>query len=354
MNKKKVRIKDIAKIAGVSVGTVDRVLHNRGKVSDDALEKVLNTLKEIDYKPNLIARTLGSNKSYHIAALIPDPSLDDYWQQSVCGIEQAEAEWAQYDFHIKPYYFNLYDKSSFKKVSQAALNDNPDGFLLAPIFYNETIPFFKKLTIANIPFVLFNTNITDASPLSFIGQNLYDSGKVGAELLQMGQESPGTYVILHINEDSQNSIHLMEKERGFKDYFKEKNSGVCVKALDFRNNDDLVIQKEIGALVGNPDLKGILVTTSKTVSLIASELENQNNKQVRLVGYDLLENNVQFLRSGGIDFLINQNPKRQAALGISYLAKYLLFKINPPKTDLFPLEIITKQNLDSYLNSAIH
>ncbi len=354
MNKKKVRIKDIAKLAGVSVGTVDRVLHNRGRVSEEALKKVLNTLKQIDYKPNLIARTLGTSKAYYIAALIPDPTLDDYWQQSVWGVEQAEAEWSQYDFHIRPYYFNLYDKHSFQKVSQAALNDQPDGVLLAPIFYQETIPYFKQLTGAGIPYVLFNTNISDAAPLSFIGQNLYDSGKVGAELLQIGQDTQGSYAILHINEDSQNSIHLMEKEKGFKAYFREKNSGASVKSLNLSNHDGSVIQKEITALVADQDLNGILVTTSKTVSLVASVLKKQHNNKVRLVGYDLLESNVQCLRSGGIDFLINQNPKRQAALGISYLAKYLLFKIKPPKTDLFPLEIITKQNLDSYLNSAIH
>src|SRR5690606_9349061 len=198
------------------------------------------------------------------------------------------------------------------------------------------------------------TNISDAAPLSFIGQNLYDSGKVGAELLQIGQDTPGAYAMLHINEDSQNSMHLMEKEKGFKAYFKGRNTHTSVKSLDLSNNDGSVIRKDSRTQISDPDLNGILVTTSKSVSLVASELEKQHNNKVRLVGYDLLESNVQYLRSGGIDFLINQNPKRQAALGISYLAKYLLFKIKPPKTDLFPLEIITKQNLDSYLNSAIH
>ena len=56
---KNIRIKDIAKLAGVSVGTVDRVLHNRGRVSDDALQKVTAVMNQIDYKPNLIARTFG-------------------------------------------------------------------------------------------------------------------------------------------------------------------------------------------------------------------------------------------------------------------------------------------------------
>ena len=73
MNKGIVRIKDIAEKANVSVGTVDRVIHNRGRVSEEARQKVLQTLQELDYQPNLIARTLGANRSYRIAALIPDP-----------------------------------------------------------------------------------------------------------------------------------------------------------------------------------------------------------------------------------------------------------------------------------------
>ena len=62
MAKKAIRIKDIAKAAGVSVGTVDRVLHNRGKVSEKAKKKVDADLQKNEYRPNLIARTLVSNK----------------------------------------------------------------------------------------------------------------------------------------------------------------------------------------------------------------------------------------------------------------------------------------------------
>jgi len=74
VNTKNIRIKDIATLAGVSTGTVDRVLHKRGRVSKAAEEKVRKILDEIDYKPNPIARSLGSNKKYKIIALIPDPA----------------------------------------------------------------------------------------------------------------------------------------------------------------------------------------------------------------------------------------------------------------------------------------
>ena len=57
------RLKDIAELSGVSTGTVDRILHNRGKVSEEAQKKVEKVLKEIDYHPNLIARSLALKKS---------------------------------------------------------------------------------------------------------------------------------------------------------------------------------------------------------------------------------------------------------------------------------------------------
>src|SRR6188768_1722038 len=112
LSRKNITIKDIARMAGVSAGTVDRVLHKRGRVSDDALAKVNKVLEEIDYKPNLIARTLGSNKTYRIAALIPDPAQDPYWAQSRAGIRQAEAEWSHYNVAIELYVFDLYNKNS--------------------------------------------------------------------------------------------------------------------------------------------------------------------------------------------------------------------------------------------------
>jgi LacI family transcriptional regulator len=71
MAKDIIRIKDIAERAGVSVGTVDRVLHNRPNVSQKALEKVSKALEEMDYQPNMYASALAYNKSYTFYLIIP-------------------------------------------------------------------------------------------------------------------------------------------------------------------------------------------------------------------------------------------------------------------------------------------
>ena len=358
MNPKNVRIKDIAQLSGVSVGTVDRVLHNRGRVSEEALKKVLTVLDQIEYKPNLIARTLGSNKTYRIGLLAPDPSQDPYWASSKAGIDQAEIEWLRYGVTVIKYFFNLYDKNSFREVAEAIAIDKPDGVLIAPIFYHETLPFFKRFQSLNIPYVLFNTNIEAAQSLSFIGQNLYQSGRLGGELMHLAQRtgaSSGILAVLHINEDLENSVHLAEKERGFREYFQQQtNSNYEIRTLNLYNPSDASFGKEVSGLLGEATLKGIFVSTSKGTYLIASIFKGQHKPGIKLIGYDMLEENIRFMKKGVIDFLINQNPKRQAFLGMNYLVGHLILKKETPQQELLPLEIISKENVDSYLNSGIH
>ncbi|RAV99822.1 LacI family DNA-binding transcriptional regulator [Pseudochryseolinea flava] len=351
---KNIRIKDIAKLAGVSVGTVDRVLHNRGRVSDEALKKVTSVMEQIDYKPNLIARTLGTNKNYHIAALLPDPNSDPYWSQANTGIIASQLEWEQYGIRIEPFLFDLFDKESFQRLAKKVYEANPDAILVAPIFYHEALPIFELFNESGIPYVLFNTNIPEARPLTFIGQNLYQSGRVGAELMHIGQHHSGTLAVLHIDEDIHESVHLLEKERGFRAYFKEK-SKIDFNIVDFTLNvKDPTFSDRLKTLLDDPTLKGIFVSTSKGTAVAASFLAQFGKREIRMVGYDMLDENLKYLRQGTIDFLINQNPKRQASLGISHLVNYLMFKKGAPDTDLFPLEVITQQNIDSYTGSGIH
>lgn len=354
-NRKNITIKDIARMAGVSAGTVDRVIHNRGRVSEEALQKVVSVLDQIDYKPNLIARTLGSKRNYRIAVLVPDPDQDPYWALCGRGIKQAETEWGQYGVTVEPFFFDLFDRNSYTSAADRANEVEPDGLLIAPIFYHEALPYFDVYARGSIPYVLFNTNIPEAHPLSFIGQDLYQSGRVGAELMYLGERGGGTFAVLHIYEDLHNSIHLLEKERGFRDFFQRKNGHEhSIKTYDLSNHDEVAAEEKILSLLDSPTLSGIFASTSSGTYIAASILEKHGKNGIRLIGYDMLDQNLEFMRSGIIDFLINQNPKHQAFLGISHLANHLLFRKDTPSLSLFPLEVITPQNLDSYLNSGLH
>jgi LacI family transcriptional regulator len=354
MNPTNIRIKDIAQLAGVSKGTVDRVLHKRGRVSEESYQKVMKVLQEIDYKPNLIARTLSSNKSYRIIALLPDPVSDGYWAETKEGIHQAEAEWSHYNIQIAISFFDQYNKESFKSTAEEALKQNPDGVITAPIFYHEALVFFNLLKKQQVPYVLFNTSIPEVEPLTFIGQDLFHSGSVGAELMYLGQYEGGKLAVLHLDEDIHNSVHLLEKERGFREYFRQKNTyNFEINEFSLRPNE-ADFERQLTNLLNDRQLKGIFVSTSKGTAVVASYMEKKGKQNIRLIGYDILEDNLKYLKAGTIDFLINQNPKRQAFLGISHLVNYLLFRKKAPEMELFPLEVITQQNVDSYLKSGMY
>ena len=94
----KIRIKDIAERAGVSVGTVDRVLHKRPNVSESALKRVEKVLKEMNYQPNVYASALAYNKSYTFYCLIPKHSSEAYWEEIEIGAMKAVE--ARRDFYI--------------------------------------------------------------------------------------------------------------------------------------------------------------------------------------------------------------------------------------------------------------
>ena len=78
----RIRIKDIAKMADVSVGTVDRVIHGRSGVSEASRKRVEEILKQLDYQPNMYASALASNKKYTFSEMLPGIS----WNRNRTGL----------------------------------------------------------------------------------------------------------------------------------------------------------------------------------------------------------------------------------------------------------------------------
>ena len=81
-------IKDVAKTAGVSIATVSRVLNNIDVVNEDTKRKVLYAIKELGYRPNIVARSLKTQRTKTIGILIPDIS-SQFYPEIVRGAEDV-------------------------------------------------------------------------------------------------------------------------------------------------------------------------------------------------------------------------------------------------------------------------
>jgi len=342
-------IKDIARLAGVSIGTVDRVLHDRGRVSAKSLKKIQEVIREVNYKPNLIARSLVSKKKIKLALIVPDFKQDEYWTQSQKAVEVAKEDWAVYGIQLDLFLFDLEDTASFSRATKKALAFKPDGVIVVPIFYDKGLFFLKKCEQNNLPVVIFNTHLPLSKTLSYIGTDSFQSGMLAAELLHLSVQEKGKFVVLHFDEELTNSVHMLEKEKGFRAYFIKEDTNKMISVITVvLNNTKHEYQKQLTSLFNKKDILGIFVSTSKTY-IVSEFMEQKKINTIKLVGYDLIKKNIDLLKRGSINFLINQNIERQTELAIHTMSNYLLYKQIPEKNIHFPLEIITRYNVLSYL-----
>lgn len=345
MKMKKHTIKNIAELAGVSKGTVDRVIHNRGKVSAKAFEKVNAILNEIDYKPNLLARSLKNTKEYHICVVLPDFKEDAFWVPCYEGIQEAINEYSSFGIFIEYYFFDLMQPLSFLAVHKKVLELLPNAVLMAPLFYKETVKIVADYKDANILVSKFNNQLDIKNSKNFVGQDLFKSGRIAASLMKEITQENTTIAIFNIDEDSNNAVYVQEKEKGFRSYFNELANYTIVTCNYKQPNIDHLFAD---FLHKNPNLAGIFVTTSK-VYKIAEFIKNKNLEHIKIIGYDLLDENINYLHQHVISFLIHQNPKKQVYLGLTYLVEHFLFDREIPAKSLLPIDIITSENLETYL-----
>ncbi len=344
-------IKDIAKELGLSHGTVDRVIHQRGGVSEKTQRRIQKFLDEINFKPNVLARSLKGSRLFKLSVLLPSYTDDAYWAKAAYGVAQAKEEFRDFSLAVDLLAYQVDSANEFEQMAAQLVEAKPDGVLIAPLFYRESVKFIQACKEKNIPVLTFNTLLEKDSDIGFIGQNLRQSGRLGAELVKLKRpQNTNGFLIVHIEEDPGNAVHMSEKEKGFRDFFERLKQSESSDLLETLKLDGVVGMDVLKKRLLN-EVSGIFVTTSK-VYKVAQLLEDLNLTDIPLIGYDLIDENIEFLKRGTIDFLINQNPVQQASKGVRSLFDFIVFNKDLPHRQLLPLDIITTQNYQSYLEEG--
>jgi LacI family transcriptional regulator len=353
MNPGKARIKDIAHLAGVSIGTVDRVLHDRGEVSEKTRKKIKDLLRETHYSPNMMARALKACKSYHIVSLLPEPDeANSYWEHHPAGMTKAVAELEPFRITVTEITFSMQSETDFQKKTEKVLALKPDGIVMAPIFKTESVSFCKKLMKNSIPFVFIDGYIENTGFLAYIGENVFQSGKVAGQLIDMVTPEAGDILVVNIARNIKNVHHLKNRTAGFLNYFETvgRNRGKKITisihepVMELVRNDMDIILKEY------PSIASVFISGSKSF-LIASYIEERNLNGINIIGYDLLDANVRHLKSGITRFLIGQRPEEQTYIGTKKLFEYLALKKIPEQFEYLPIDIVTSENVEFFLKN---
>jgi LacI family transcriptional regulator len=339
-------IKDIAAKAKVSIGTVDRVLHERGRVSEETRNRVRRIVQELGYRPNIHARNLSLDKVYRFAVVMPRLSQDsEYWKFPAKGIDKACRELEMYKVSATYFLFDRYSSASFGRAFREALNSKPDGLLIAPVLSQkaqELIPSIPQ----GLPYVFFDSTIPGTGCLTFIGQDPFQSGLLAASLLRSITGSAGNIAVVKVIPED---FHISERIKGFFTGM-EDNKKLKVHLFEVDSHrGEAAFADVVGRVVKElAPLNGIFVSNAWTHSVARSVQALSAAHGVTIIGYDLVPENLQYLEQGLIDFLISQCPSTQGYEGIYSLYEHVVLRQKVKHTIMVPIDILTKNNVKYY------
>jgi len=265
-------IKDVAKLAHVSVATVSRVINQKGYVNSETRDLVLHAIKELNYVPNELARSLFQKKSSIIAVIVPH--LTSFYFAELLEIIE--------DLIIKDNYrlmvCNSHDDPE-KELQYLKIFDqyNIDGLIL--IANTHRIDDYVKL---DIPIIEIDHKLAEDIP-SITSNNIL-GGKLAAEKLIAG----GCKKIIHFRGPSF-LMTVRERTEGFKSVLDKFNIYSFSYDLAFRNPDPDDIENVI---LSNLDCDGIFCDSDYIAILVVQALRRAGKRvpeDVQVIGFDNIE-----------------------------------------------------------------
>ena len=289
---------------------------------------------------------MAFNKKFRFAVFLPQYEGLEYWIAPVLGIKKAAEEFERFGVKMEYFYYK-YSSTAFKKMAKKVLEEKFDGLLFAPIFYEESVLFLKEFKKKNIPIIMIDSNIPEIEGLDYIGQDAYQSGFLAGKLISFGIKTETKVLIMKITREIESTSVYLQRIKGFYSFFKDNKelSNFKFSEISLKDSESNKLSNKIF-----DGINSVFVPNSR-VYIVAKYLKDNNLKNIRVVGYDLLKQNLDYLNEGYIDFLINQKPEEQGYLGINHLYKKLVLKEDIEITNYIPLEIIVKENAVSLKNS---
>ena len=336
-------VREIARLAETSIGTVDRVLHDRGRVSAETEKKIRALIEKHQFIPNPIARRLKRNRAYRFYALVPRRDQDSgYWGQIIMGIQGGAGEMASLGIETEIIEFDHYEKGAFGKAAREALSKEPDGVIFAPMDPEIALPFVESLHKKKIPYSFFDSDLPGTRPICTIGQNSFKGGYLAGKLLHlfMGKVK-GPVAVLY----APKSYHISRRKDGFQSYCREKGFASIVKNYS-RKNGMVSSDREItGFMNKNPDLKGVFVSYSDVHQIARAAEARRKRGNFFIVGYDLVPENHRLLLEGRIDAIISQRPQEQSRQALQSLYRHIVLESRLDPGMEMPLDIYIRENV---------
>lgn len=343
-NFKPIGIKEIAQRLGVSIGTVDRALHQRPGINPMTRTKVLKMAQTMGYRPNLAARFLKSRRQLQISVQLPS-EIATFFDALRDGIREAAAPFApavRVDFRSYPHL-----GEGDIEVFNEALDQGAQGMIIAPGEPAAMKPLIRKAARRNVPVVCVATDAPATERLTAVTACPQTSGAIAGELLCHILCSPAKVAVVTGSLATEDHAAKLE---GFRSSIETRGGALEIaKIVEAHDDGRLAYAGTKALLAENRDIGGVYVSTANSLPVLQAIEESGLAGKIVVITTDLFPALVPLIRSGRILATIHQRPQTQGRLAFQALYQFLVEGQCPvPRIRVAP-HIVMNSNLDLFL-----
>ena len=338
-------IREIAQALGVSIGTVDRALHDRPGIKPKTRTSVLELAKELGYRPNLAARFLSSRKHLRIGVNLPR-EIASFWDLIRDGITDVARSFENSGVRIVHRSYPRLGQGEAEALEEA-LKDDVQGLVIAPGRARDLAPLMRRAAGQGIPVVCVNTDAPKAPHLATVCVDSAVSGSLVGELMGRFLGGKGRLVVVT---GQLNTIDHAQKLEGFRKTIGETWPGLEIAAVVEAHDDETEAYRKCREVLASaPDAAGIYVSTANSVPVMRALDERRLSGRVTVIATDLFPALATFIESGRIAATIYQRPWVQGQIAFQALYKFLGAGVRPAPVIRLSPHIVMKSNLKLFL-----
>ena len=278
-------IKEIAALAGVSRGTVDRVLNDRGAVNPETAEKIRKIAKELDYKPNRAGLVLAAQKKRLKLGVILFSTGNPFFQDVLAGIDEKAEELANYNCTVITKKISFGVEAQLQTIDEL-LAEEVNGIAMTPYNDARIRNRINALYEQGIPVVTLNTDIENSRRLAYVGSNYTRSGATAAGLLQL--MTSGT-VNIGIVTGSSNILCHTERIAGFmKTLVPYRDRIHVIDTVEIHDDEVESYEKTTALLSEHPEINALFFAAGGVYGACRSVEALERKGSVRIIAFDLV------------------------------------------------------------------
>ena len=312
-------IKMIAERAGVSIGTVDRVLHDRPYVKAEVRERVLQVLEELDYHPNRMASALATSGTPRHLALVQPAWEKGYVQDEMeAGVTRFLEEYRDYNVTLDVRTYAREDEAACRRLLREAADAGAQAVALCASGTPEIRVTMEWLADQGIPVATFNSDVPGGRRLCYVGEDGRHAGRVAGEIASRFLRAGDPFLVIYA--DPVYSAHKARVD-GFLERLEERGIPAGSGMVKATHRDDRKTAEAVrNALDAHPDLKLVYMANPSAPACAEVIRERGLTGSVHVLTHDCGPEIQTLLRDGQVDFTIGQDLAYQP-----YQALKLLF-----------------------------